>query len=362
MPSIVDYIKVHGGYKISRTAPFCELDAIVLSRFSYLPFHKIKLAEKETVASIAKKMRNLKGKDFGWPEDVDYIEAMGFSNRFKNLKVTDLRSKSSKKITEQFLAITIHINAFKLFISYNGTDNSLHGWREDLNLALLDAIPAQISGVNYFKHIANKYPWKKIYLGGHSKGGNLAMYAAIVSPDFYQNRIIAVYSQDAPGMSQKVIDKDTGVSVLPRITHFIPQDSVVGRLLNHAEKFEVIKSSAKNFWQHNIYSWEVDLTTKTLVRSKSTKKSDFVDKTLDRWLQDANEEQKKEFANLLFKVLEDSKIGTPVDIGKAGIHAIPPLFKSYRSLPREERGIIIDFVKKLLVTAYEVSRENKQKE
>ena len=322
-----------------------------------MPFHKIKLEEKESIASIAKKMRRLKPKDFGWPEDVDYLEAIGFSNRFSALKVTDYRRKSSKKITEQFMAITIHVNAFKLFISYNGTDNSLHGWREDLNLALLDAIPAQLSGERYFKHVANKYSWKKIYLGGHSKGGNVAMYSAIVAPDFYQNRIIMVYSQDAPGMSEQVISRDTGVSILPRIIHFIPQDSVVGRLLNHAEKYEVIKSNAKNFWQHNIYSWEVDLATKTLVRSKITKKSDFVDKTLDRWLKDASEEQKKEFADLLFKVLEDSKVGTPVDIGIAGIHALPPLFKSYRALPREERGVITEFVKKLLVTAYEVSKE-----
>ena len=359
MPNITDYVKVHGGYKISRIAPFCELDAIVLSRFSYLPFHKIKLEDKETVASIAKKMQKLKSSDFGWPDDVGYMEAIGLSSRFGSLKVTDYRSKSSKKITEQFMAITIHINAFKMFISYNGTDNSLHGWREDLNLALLDAIPAQISGLNYFKHIANKYPWKKIYLGGHSKGGNVAMYSAIVAPDFYQNRIVMAYVQDAPGMSKTVIERDTGVSVLPRIIHYIPQDSVVGRLLNHSEKYEVIKSNAKNFWQHNIYSWEVDLAAKTLIRSKITKKSDFVDKTLDRWLKDANEEQKKEFANLLFKVLEDSKIGTPVDVGLAGVHAIPPLFKSYRALPREDRGIIIDFIKKLLITAYEVSREGK---
>lgn len=359
MSNIIDYIKVHGGYKICREAPFCELDAIVLSRFSYLPFHKIKLEDKETIASIAKKMRSLKSKDFGWPEDADYIEALGFSRRFSMLKVSDYCSINSKKISEQFMAITVHINAFKMFISYNGTDNSMHGWREDLNLALLDAIPAQISGAEYLRQIANRYPWKKIYLGGHSKGGNVAMYAAITAPDYYQNRILMVYCQDAPGMSKKVLEKDTGVSVLPRIIHFIPQESIVGRLLNHSEKFEVVKSNAKNFWQHNIYSWEVDLAKKTLVRSKITKKSDFVDKTLDRWLKDADEKQKKEFADLLFKVLEDSKVGTPVDIGVAGIHAIPPLFKSYRSLPREDRGVIIGFIKKLLITAFEVSREKK---
>lgn len=360
MSNITDYVRVHGKHEISKAAPFCELDAVILSRFSYFPFKKIKLEDKETIASIAKKMRALKPKDFAWPDDVELIKAMGFSARYGNLRTSDLRAKNSKKYTEQFMAITIHINIFIAFISYIGTDSTLHGWHEDLNLALYDEVPSQHSGALYFKHIAKKYSWKKFYLGGHSKGGNIAMYSAIVMPDAYQNRIIAVYSLDGPGMSNAVAEKDEGKPILPRIKNYIPQDSVVGRLLNHAEKFEVVKSNAKNFWQHNIFSWEVDLKTKTLIRSKSTKKSDFVDKTIDRWLQNANNKQKKEFADLLFKVLEDSKIGTPVDVGFAGIHAIPPLFKSYRALSREERGIIVNFVKKLLITAYEVSRERKQ--
>lgn len=359
MSNIIDYVKVHGGYKISRVIPFCELDAMVLSRFSYLPFHKIKFENKETIASIAKKMRSLKRSDFAWPDDVEYIEAMGFSERYGSLKISDYQIKSSKKYTEQFMAITVHINAFKLFISYIGTDSSLHGWREDCNLALLDEIPSQKSGLKYFKGIANKYPWKKIYLGGHSKGGNIAMYSAIAASDFYQSRIIFVYSLDGPGMSKKTAALDTGESILPRVRNYIPQDSVVGRLLNHSEKFEVVKSNAKNFWQHNIYSWEVDLATKALVRSTITKKSDFVDKTIDRWLQSASEENKKIFVDLLFKVLETSKLGNPVDVGIAGIHAVPALFKSYRALPREDRGVIIDFAKKLAISAYEVSREEK---
>lgn len=360
MSNITDYIKVHGGYKISHIAPFCELDAIVLSRFSYLPLDKIDLENKETIASIAKKMRALKPKDFAWPDDVEFIEAMGFSARFSSLKTSDLCIKSSKKITEQFLAITIHVSAFTMFISYIGTDSSLHGWREDLNLALYDEIPSQLSGLEYLKDLAAKYAWKRIYLGGHSKGGNIAMYSAIVAPDFYQNRIVRVFSLDGPGMSKKIFLKDTGKPVMPRIRNYIPQDSVVGRLLNHAEKFEVVKSNAKNFWQHNVYSWEVDLATKKLIRSTITKKSDFVDKTIDRWLQNASDEQKKTFADLIFKILETSKVGTPVDVAAAGIHAVPALFKSYRALPREDRGIILDFARQLLVSGYEVSREDKK--
>lgn len=357
MSNIIDYIKVHGGYKINRVAPFCELDAIVLSRFSYLPFGKIHLKNKETIADIAKKMRVLKTKDFAWPEDAELIETMGFSKRFASLRVTNYCVKSSKKITEQFMAITIHLNAFKLFISYIGTDSTLHGWHEDFNLALYNEVPSQISGANYFRKIANLYPWKKIYLGGHSKGGNIAMYSAIVSSDYYQNRILSVYSLDGPGLSNAIAIRDAGKPVMPRIKNYIPQDSIVGRLFTHAEKFEVIKSNAKNFWQHNIYSWEVDLAGKTLVRSESTKKSDFVDKTIDRWLQSASNEQKEIFINLLFKILETSKVGTPVDIAASGLRAIPALFKSYRALSREDRGIILDFVKRLLVSVYEVSRE-----
>ena len=357
MSNITDYVRVYGKHKIGKEVPFCELDAVVLSRFSYFPFKKIKLEDKETIASIAKKMRDLKLKDFAWPDDADLIKAMGFSARYGNLRTSDLRVKNSKKYTEQFMAITVHINAFVAFVSYIGTDSTLHGWHEDLNLALYDEVPSQHSGTLYFKRVAEKYSWKKFYLGGHSKGGNIAMYSAIVTPDIYQNRIIAVYSLDGPGMSKAVAEKDEGKPVLPRIKNYIPQDSVVGRLLNHTEKFEVVKSTAKDFWQHNIFSWEVDLKSKTLVRSKATRKSDFVDKTIDHWLRSATKKQKEEFVNLLVKILETSKVGTPVDIAAAGLRAVPALFKSYRALPREDRGIIMDFMRRLAISIREVRRE-----
>ncbi|MBO7720360.1 DUF2974 domain-containing protein [Candidatus Saccharibacteria bacterium] len=359
MANIVDYIKAHGGYRINRAAPFNELDAMVLSRFSYLPFHKIRLKRRDTIYSIAQKMSALDVDDFAWPEDSELIQAMGLAPRFSSFKTTHYVKKSSAKIAEQFMAITIHISKTKMFISYIGTDSSLHGWREDFNLALMNEIPSQISGAKYLKKVARRYFWKKLYLGGHSKGGNIAMYSAIVVRDFYQNRIISVCSLDGPGMTKKIVDQDLGRSVMPRIKNFIPQDSIIGRLLNHTETFEVVKSNAKNFWQHNIYSWEIDLENKCPVRSESTPKSDFVDKTIDRWIQSASQEQREVFVDLLFRMLEVSKLGTPVDVAAAGFKAIPTFFKAYHTLSRDDRKVITSFIKKLLISAFTVYQENR---
>lgn len=360
MANIVDYIKVHGGYRINRAAPFNDLDAMVLSRFSYLPFHKIDLKRKETILSIAKKMSMLETEDFAWPDDAELIKTMGLSSRFASLKTTSYVRKSSAEVTEQFMAITIHINKFRMFISYIGTDSSLHGWREDFNLALMNEIPSQISGVKYLRSVARRYFWKKMYLGGHSKGGNIAMYSAIMIRDLYQNRIISVCSLDGPGMTKKIVEQDLGHSVMPRIKNFIPQDSIIGRLLNHAETFEVVKSNAKNFWQHNIYSWEIDLKNKCPVRSEATSKSDFADKTIGLWIQSATQEQREVFVDLVFRILETSKLGTPVDVAAAGLKAVPTLFKAYRTLTHDDRKVITTFIKKLFISAYKAHRESKK--
>lgn len=359
MANILDYLSARGNYKISHSAPFNDVDALILSRFSYLPFAKINLKKRETIKSIAEKMASLDTKDFAWKNDQKLIHLLGISTRFSKLKVTDLIAKNDAEISEQFLGITIHLPNLKLFISFVGTDSSLYGWREDFNLALLEEIPSQAEGARYLKRIAWKYFLKRIYIGGHSKGGNIAMYSAVSVPDFYQHRIIAVFNLDGPGLPKRLAEKDHGWLVLPRIKSFIPQDSIIGRLFTHTEKFEVVKSNARNFWQHDLYSWEIDLDKNRPVPSTATRKSEFLDQSITRWLKSATPEQKEIFVDLLFRILKDSKVGTPVDLAAAGIRAFPAMLKSYRTLSKSERTVMMEVIKKLVGAMYQVGRHGK---
>ena len=357
MANINDYLVWRGDLKISHSHPFNTVDAMVLSRISYLPLHKISLKRSEPLWKIATKLLALKEEDFAWPDDVPLTELLQSSRRFRHMRVTDFVRQNDQKITKQFTAVTIHTSKSELYISFFGTDESLYGWEEDFNMTFMEKVPAQEAASDYVKHILRKYPWKLARIGGQSKGGTLSMYAAIMASDLEQHRLLSVYNFDGPGLSKKLLDCDTGwVRALPLIHSYIPQDSIIGRLLEHREQFTVVKSNAKTLFQHDIYSWEVSPTHP--VTSKSTPKSDFIDKTITKWLQEASDEQRRIFVKILFEVLEDSHVGNPM---KATLHwrsSLPAMVKSYRKINKEDRKIVNEVIKKLIGSYVEALKDS----
>ena len=144
-----------------------------------------------------------------------------------------------------------------MYISFMGTDMTIYGWKEDFNMAFMENVPCQILGKKYLEDISKKYHNKKIRIGGHSKGGNVAVYSAITSSEKVKKRIVKVYNYDGPGFNKNIIDKYETDDILEKIETYIPQDSIIGRLLNHKEKKTIIQSIEKGILQHDIYSWQV---------------------------------------------------------------------------------------------------------
>lgn len=359
MANINDYLFWRGDLKISPKRPFNNIDGMILSRFSYLHFDKIKLDHYETIGSIAEKMAHFGPKDFRWPDDRRFIEELGRSRRFNKMKVTDFVEERDKSIEKQFSAITIHPSYGELFVSFLGTDETRLGWKESFNMMFLETIPAQEASARYFKQISYKYPWKRIRTGGHSKGGNLAIYAAITAPDIIQRRIIKVYGFDAPGLSQSLLEKDLGMSILPRIHNFIPQDSIVGRLLSHVEQFEVIKSNAENLFQHDNYTWEVDKND--LVKATITKKSNFVNEAITKWMKTASVEQRKLFVEAIFDIFAKGNIENPINAAMSWPKHLPAVFKGYRGISKEEKKIIWNLMSKFREYYLEVKKSDQKK-
>lgn len=366
MSNLLDYLGKSNLVPISRTTPLNTLDALTLARFSYLPFDLIELEPSETVRSVAAKMRKLSVKAFLYPEDKKMILALGQNPRFADLKVTEFVARRNKRTVEQFAAITIHIPEEKIYISFIGTDDTLNGWREDCNMAIQETVPSQKSAKKYLRSIANKYPDTKIYLGGHSKGGTLAMYAALTSKRHLVRRIKFVYSFDGPGMSNRLTQKSLRRfkaagerSPLPRMINYVPQDSIIGRLFSHAEKIQVVKSGAKNFYQHNVHTWQINLREQKLVPAVISKKSDFVDQTISEWIKKMPKKQKKLFVDSIFKVLDQSKYNSPIGISVDGIRAIPDLIDSFRKLEKNDRKVIFLGLRRLLSSAIFHSRKKR---
>ena len=350
MANINDYLIWRGDIPINKYCPFNEVDDLILARFSYLLFDKINLKDAETIESISKKMKNFSNDEFRYNGDKELITNLGNSIRFKDMIVTDFIQNTDKKIEKQFSAITVHISEKELYISYIGTDSTLIGWKEDFNLAFMINIPAQIEGLDYLEKIAKKYPNKKIRIGGHSKGGNVAIYSAVTSSKEIQNRIIKVCNYDGPGFNNIIINKYKNSKILNKITTYLPKESIIGRILEHEEKCEFVESTEKGIYQHDIFSWDVLGTSITRVE-KLTNSSDIMYNTVKDWLSNSTMQQRQIFFDNIFEILYSTSANTLGDISNSFIKNIPTLFKSYKDLPENDRNTIID-VSKCFIKAY----------
>ena len=233
MANINDYLDWRGDIAISSDYEFNEVDSIILARFSYLLFDKIDLKENETIESISKKMKKFPNEDFNYNGDKDLITKLGESKRFKSMKVSDYVKNNNFEAEEQFSAITVHLSDNEMYLSFLGTDGSIIGWKEDFNMSFMENIPAQISGKKYTEIVANKYPNKRIILGGHSKGGNLVINTAVKCGEKIQRRIDKVFNFDGPGFTSDFYELQDYKAVEDRIYSFYPEFSVVGMIFHH---------------------------------------------------------------------------------------------------------------------------------
>ena len=337
MSNINDYLLWRGDLSFEKS-PFNQIDDIILARFSYMPFNKIKMEETETIESIYLKLKSFKNEDFGYNGDMDLITRMGQSLRFKNLKVTNFEINVDKKSEKQFSAITVHLDDNNMYISFNGTDSSIVGWKEDFNLSFMENIPSQIAGLEYSKKIMNKY-LKKAKIGGHSKGGNIAMYSAIGLPQELKDRVISVSNYDGPGFTQKMVESENYKSILNKITTYIPQSSIIGRILEHRENCIVVESTEKGIYQHDIFSWQV-LGTNVVTINNVTNDSEFFDKTISTWLQQTTPEQRKIFIDTVFELFDSTNVLTFKEFSNSKFKNINTILKSYSTIGEEDKKLL----------------------
>ena len=339
MSNINDYLLWRGDIPLTDTFKFNEIDNMILARFSYLIFNKIDMKEKETIESISNKMKKFKNEEFRYNGDKDLIKNLGNSIRFKDLVVTDFIEKKDQKVEKQFSAITIHLPKNELYVSFIGTDASLVGWKEDCNMAFMKNVPAQFEGINFLNKIAEKYPRKKIRIGGHSKGGNIAIYSAISVSEKIQKRIIRVTNYDGPGLDKQIVDNYEDNGMLEKIKTFIPQDSVIGRFLNHEEEIKIVESNQKGIYQHDIYSWQL-LGKDWIYLNKLTNSSEVIYNTVNEWLKNTSTQQRKIFFDGLFEVFYSSSANTFGEMSSHLIKTAPTLLKTYKGISEEDRKTI----------------------
>lgn len=345
MSNINDYLLWRGDLKLSKEFEFNEIDSMILARFSYLIFSRIKMNEKETIESIAIKMKDFDNEEFRYNGDKELITYLSQSKRFKDMQVTDFVEKNDKDVEKQFGAITIHLSNSEMYVSYLGTDSTIFGWKEDFNMSFMENVPCQTSGKEYLEMLAKKYPLKKIRIGGHSKGGNVAIYSAIAVSENVQKRIIKVYNYDGPGFSKSIIEKYENNSIISKIETYLPQDSVIGRILYHKEKMTVILSTEKGILQHDIFSWQV-LKDDMIKLDKNTDSSEDIDKTITEWLETTTYEQRKAFIDGIFDLFYSTEANTFGEMSSNLSTNLPIVIKKYNEFSKEEKETMTEMLKK----------------
>ncbi len=354
MPNINDYIEWRGDLEFDKS-PLNEIDNMILSRFSYLPFHQIDFKSGETIEKIMERFNTFPVEKFNIEGDKPLSENLYKSERFKEIVVTDYYANTDAEAEKQFSAITLHLPDGTIYVSFCGTDNTLVGWKEDFNLSFMHNIPAQLEGVKYLKEIASKYD-AKIHIGGHSKGGNVAVYSAVFSGKKIQDRIIDVTNHDGPGFDNTVTETEEYKRILEKIHTYIPQSSIIGRLLEHEEKYKVVQSIEKGIMQHDIYSWQV-LGTKIIQLEEVTNGSEFINQTVRNWLKETTPEQRKESIDILYKVIESTNATTLREISGAIFKNIGVILKTYKNVDEKDKKMITQMALSLGTAAKESLKE-----
>ena len=352
MANVCDYVRWRGDLTLEQSE-FNEIDNLILARFSYFPFDKI-IRENE-IATIKELSRRFSNQDVTklpilWKDDVELFPLMGNSKRFGGMLATKYINKIDAEQEKQFSAITVLMPNDIIYVSYRGTDNTIVGWKEDFNMSFKSHIASQISAKQYLEEIAKEYPSSKIIIGGHSKGGNIAVYAATFASKDVKDRIINVYNNDGPGFCEDVIETPEYQEILPRVHTYIPQSSIIGRLMNHKEKYTIVESVQKGIMQHDLYSWQV-LGKEFVTLKKLTNESEFIDKTIKDWLENVEPEKREQVIDAVFEILNTTEAQTMKELKANWFANAKTILGTYKNVDSDTKEMVWQTVNELLKVA-----------
>ena len=237
-------------------------------------------------------------------------------------------------------------------MAFRGTDGSMLGWKEDFNLSFMNEVPSQSEAVEYLER--NYGPGnrkgrnRRIYVGGHSKGGNLAVYATLMCSPEVRSRILGAYSLDGPGFRDEVqeeLDRIQAKSDVA-ITKLVPRTSVVGMMMQNSSDYQVVQSDAIGIMQHFSYSWQVQDSDFVYLEEIDTG-GKYMNRTVHDWLQSVPDEKRKVFINSLFDVLAEHQVDTLQDLKEMSLTDMAKMIASLRNLEEEDRAVVADVLKSL---------------
>ena len=350
MGNIIDYVNEFKSVDFNEK-PFEAVDGLVLACFAYLDFGKIVPtinAESENVSmsdlAKANDYEELFLDTFDPLKSEELFQSMLNSKRFGSVTLNYYVNEHDEKEEKQFSAITIFFED-NAFIAYRGTDNSFVGWKENFNMSYIPIIPSQSASSIYIDYVA-KLTDAKIYLGGHSKGGNLAIYCATNCDEKIQNRIVAIYSYDAPGFKEDIHTQKGYLGVVDRIQKYVPNSSIVGMLLMQEENYFIVESNVRGILQHDAFSWVIE--NGDFVYLENLKEDSIqLSSLLNTLIENINDEERKRLVDVIYRIIIKNKIRTANEFVSNWKRVAFGLVMGVKGMSKDTRKSITQMVRNL---------------
>lgn len=347
--NIVDYLKTYGNVTMEEE-PFHDVDSLVLCQLAYLKFDGL-------VPGPAQKLRSVSLQEIAKHADYEKLyaderyekdnralfEALLASRRFRKMRLNNYINIIETEWETQFSAVSFLMEDGTLYIAYRGTDETIVGWKEDFNMAFLSPVPGQEYSVKYLNMVTGKLN-RPFYIGGHSKGGNLAMYAAMNCTPQVRKRIIKIYSMDGPGFRPEVLKNCDFESIRDRTVKILPHSSLVGMLFEKDVHYQVVESRTFGLAQHNPYTWIVENGHFKLVEDIYESRR-LQDDAVNEWVLSLDENQIRTFVDTFYQVITASQADNLIDLTADWKKSMNGIIGALKEVDEETRAMLMEIIK-----------------
>ena len=343
-----------------------DIDILVLTEIAYLPFDEIVSSsfEEKTAISLnqlGKEFETIKEKEHKnnpfmiTKERIQLLDVVSKSQRYKDIKVFGFMNDIDDELTKQFAAVCYQWEEESRWIIFRGTDESLTGWKEDFMMTYSDLIPAQTDAIEYLRKQAELFSGS-LNISGHSKGGNLSLYASAMQEEDIQHRIQQIYCWDAPGVHRSILGTEGYQRVVSKAKRYIPQDSIVGLMLESQVPYHIIESQGSGISQHSALMWNIE-DDHFVELTELTKNSQLTDQTFKQWTEVVSDEDLKLFFDTFFELFFEMGVETVNDVYYNFRIYMQEFFKKAYQMDTEKRENLLRVGRLLFQIRYEIWKD-----
>ena len=366
MGNLITYVQQYGAQTFEDKS-LTDIDVLVLTEIAYLPFDEIvpksfDVTKAISLEQLGKEFEQIKEKEqelnpfMITSERIELLEVVSKSQRYKKIKVFGFMNDIDDERTKQFAAVCYQWEEENRWIIFRGTDESLTGWKEDFMMTYSDLIPAQTDAIEYLKKQAETFSGT-LNVSGHSKGGNLSLYASTMQDEAIQNRIEQIYCWDSPGVHRSILDTEGYQRVVSKAKRYIPQDSIVGLMLESQVPYHIIESQGSGISQHSALMWNIE-EDHFIELTELTKNSQLTDQTFKQWTEVVSDEDLKLFFDTFFDLIFEMGVETVNDVYYNFRMYMQKFFEKAYQMGPEKREVLLRVGHLLFQIRYEIWKEN----